>query len=117
MMRGPLTREPKKKPTNALLPTLPPAAHLWSRAWLVPPTRAPDNQCRQMLYYLDYVRNTNVLNAWGWGQGFLFPSATSLVPGMALAPRGCGPSPADPAGGGKGGAPRPPLRCGGGVKC
>ena len=38
------------------------------------PTRAPDNQFRQMSYELNYIRNANLLifGGWGWGRGFLF---------------------------------------------
>ena len=33
------------------------------------PTRAPDNQFRQMQHYLHYIRNTNLLNFWVWVGG------------------------------------------------
>ena len=35
------------------------------------PTRAPDNQCRKMLDWLNYSRDTSLLNFWGWGRGLL----------------------------------------------
>ena len=47
------------------------------------PTRAPDDQCRQIQYWLKYIRNTSLLNVWGWGQGFLFHQWISLPPGIA----------------------------------
>ena len=36
------------------------------------PTRAPDKQFRQTKDYLNYGINTNLLDFWGWGPGFLF---------------------------------------------
>ena len=36
------------------------------------PTGAPDSQFRKMQDQLNSIRNTDVLNIWGWGRGFLF---------------------------------------------
>ena len=33
------------------------------------PTRAPDNQFRKMQAHLNHIRNSSLLNLWGWGRG------------------------------------------------
>ena len=48
-----------------------------SKSWLTKsehptPTRARDNQFRKMQDSLNYLRNTSLLNFWGWSRGFLF---------------------------------------------
>ena len=45
------------------------------------PTRAPDNQFRQIQYQLVYVRNTTLLNLWSWGRGVLFHRSSSALEG------------------------------------
>ena len=42
------------------------------------PTRAPDNQFRQMQYKLNYIIDTSLLNLSGWGRGFRFHRRGSL---------------------------------------
>ena len=49
------------------------------------PTRATDNQFRQMQYQLNYIRNTSLLNVLGLGSGAPIPSVMPLsliLPGL-----------------------------------
>ena len=50
------------------------------------PCRAPDSQFRKMQDQLNYVRSASLLNAWGWGRGFLFHRWVLLTP---LTRHGC----------------------------